>query len=322
MGKKKDTIFDDIFRAILERMPHLILPLINEAFHTDYTLADLKVQMKNEHVDTVRGKKQITDSLLNVRDKRYHVECQRKMDNTLVIRIFDYAVTIALEEARNSSRKPEQLKLAFPSSCVLYLTDNENVGNSLNVPIEFPDGYVHNYSVPVLKAQAYSKEEIFQKDLLMLLPYYILRYEKQYAVINKNPEKQEELIKEYESICHSLYRQVGDTEYNDLVTMIKDVVTREMQEYSNILERMDEAMSGCVYELHSERMMRLGREEEQQKAVGMLIRKKGMTEEEACEVLEVNLENYRAYKNAINKEGRTQEHSVDEVLPRKRGRKL
>ena len=31
-----NTIFDDVFRTMIEKMPYLAVPLINEVFHTDY----------------------------------------------------------------------------------------------------------------------------------------------------------------------------------------------------------------------------------------------------------------------------------------------
>ena len=31
------TIFDDVFRTIAQKMPQLLIPLINEVFHTSYS---------------------------------------------------------------------------------------------------------------------------------------------------------------------------------------------------------------------------------------------------------------------------------------------
>ena len=31
-----NTIFDDVFRTMVERMTYLLVPLINEVFHTSY----------------------------------------------------------------------------------------------------------------------------------------------------------------------------------------------------------------------------------------------------------------------------------------------
>lgn len=43
------TIFDDVFRTMLEKMPQLIIPLINEVFGTDYPGDIHIVQKRNEH---------------------------------------------------------------------------------------------------------------------------------------------------------------------------------------------------------------------------------------------------------------------------------
>ena len=37
-----NTIFDDVFRTMIEKMPYLAVPLINEIFHTSYP-KDVKI---------------------------------------------------------------------------------------------------------------------------------------------------------------------------------------------------------------------------------------------------------------------------------------
>ena len=59
-----NTIFDNVFRTMMEKMPELVVPLINEVFGTNYP-ADIAVeQQRNEH-QTKNGEK-ITDSRLNI----------------------------------------------------------------------------------------------------------------------------------------------------------------------------------------------------------------------------------------------------------------
>ena len=44
-----NTIFDDVFRTMIEKMPYLAVPLINEVFHASYP-EDVKItQLRNEH---------------------------------------------------------------------------------------------------------------------------------------------------------------------------------------------------------------------------------------------------------------------------------
>ena len=44
-----NTIFDDVFRTMMEKMTLLVVPLINDVFHTSYP-ADVEiVQLRNEY---------------------------------------------------------------------------------------------------------------------------------------------------------------------------------------------------------------------------------------------------------------------------------
>ena len=44
-----NTIFDDVFRTMMEKMTYLIVPLINEGFHTSYPENVKIVHLRNEH---------------------------------------------------------------------------------------------------------------------------------------------------------------------------------------------------------------------------------------------------------------------------------
>ena len=67
-----NTIFDDVFRTMLEKMPELAVPLINEIFGTSYPEDIEIIQRRNEH-QTKQGEI-ITDSQLLIAEKIYHLE--------------------------------------------------------------------------------------------------------------------------------------------------------------------------------------------------------------------------------------------------------
>ena len=111
-----NTIFDNVFRTMLEKMPELVVPLINEVFGTNYP-ADIAVeQQRNEH-QTKNGEK-ITDSRLKIADKIYHIECQSTGDAEMVIRMIEYDFAVSLETKQIENGR---YKIYFPHSCVLYL---------------------------------------------------------------------------------------------------------------------------------------------------------------------------------------------------------
>ena len=92
-----NTIFDDVFRTMVQKMPKLFIPLINEVFHTDYSENEIFSQLRNEHEE--EWGKIISDSIFLIRDKTYHVECQSVDDTTMAIRMVEYDFAIALEQA-------------------------------------------------------------------------------------------------------------------------------------------------------------------------------------------------------------------------------
>ena len=44
-----NTIFDDVFRTMVEKIPQLAVPLINEVFQTSYPEDVEIIQLRNEH---------------------------------------------------------------------------------------------------------------------------------------------------------------------------------------------------------------------------------------------------------------------------------
>lgn len=82
-----NTIFDDVFRTMQEKMPEQTIPLINDVFGTQYSIDTKIIQGRNEH-HTENGEV-ITDSYLGIGGKRYHIECQSTEDQTMVLRMIE-----------------------------------------------------------------------------------------------------------------------------------------------------------------------------------------------------------------------------------------
>lgn len=252
-----NTIFDDVFRTMVEKMPYLMVPLINEIFGTNYP-DDVKImQLRNEHQQ--EDGELITDSCLRICQKLYHIECQSTDDSTMAVRMIEYDFAIAMEGAQKYGRR---YRMEFPRSCVLFLRSTAATPDNLEVEVVFPDGKIHTYQLPVLKMADYTKDRIFEKNLLLLLPFYAIRYEKQIPELEKNPEEFQKLLKEYESIRLRLEelleykdRVIVYTDLTKLILKIADYIFRKDQK---IQKGIGEVMGGKVLELESERLRREG----------------------------------------------------------------
>lgn len=171
---QKATIFDDVYRTIVQKMTFLIIPAINEAFGTSYDMDTDVTKLRNEHLEMAG--KIITDSIFRIGGMLYHLECQSTVDGTMALRMFEYDAAIAIEDAYKG-KAPCTVK--FPLSAVIYLRPDKNAKDFLSMQVEFPDGQSLIYKVPVINVQKYSLDEIFNKWLWIFLPFYIMRYEKE-----------------------------------------------------------------------------------------------------------------------------------------------
>ena len=252
-----NTIFDDVFRTMVEKMTYLLVPLINEVFHTSYP-EDVKiVHLRNEH--QLENGELITDARLLIGDKVYHIECQSTDDTTMSIRMFEYDVAIALENRRKVGRK---FFVEFPKSCVVYLRTTKNTPDVEEVEMKLPDGQVCEYRIPTVKVERYTKEKIFEKNLLMLLPFYVMRYEDAAQAIGKDSEKLQGLLKEYENIRINLEKELSIagkselyTDLNKLIVRISDYIFRKEEK---VRKGVDDIMGGKVLQLESERLREEG----------------------------------------------------------------
>ena len=248
-----NTIFDDVFRTMIEKMPYLAVPLINEVFHTSYP-EDVKItQLRNEHQQ--KDDEIITDSCLLIGKKMYHIECQSTDDTTMAIRMIEYDFAIAVENAEKQGRR---YRIEFPRSCVLFLRSSGNTPDYLEADVIFPDGKTHVYSIPAIKMADYTKDHIFEKNLLMLLPFYIMRYEKKKHDMRKNLELLQILLDEYDEIRINLEKELTETGkaelYTNLTKLIVKIADHIFEKEEDIRKGIGDVMGGKVLELESERL--------------------------------------------------------------------
>ena len=251
------TIFDDVFRTMMEKMPYLAIPLINEVLHTSYAEDAKIIPLHNEYHG--EGGEIITDTVLLLGDKIYHLECQSTDDVTMAIRMIEYDLAIAIERAEKQERR-YQVKL--PESCVLYLRSNRNIPDYLEVELTFPDEKSCIYQVPTVKMEDYTKDLIFEKNLLVLLPFYVMRYEKSVQELEENPEKLRQLLAEYEEIRKQLELARKQSERSELYFKLNQLIVRIsdyiFQNSRKVRKEVRSIMGGNILELESEKLIAKG----------------------------------------------------------------
>ena len=125
----------------------------------------------------------------------------------------------------------------------------------------------------------YTSSSIFEKNLLMLLPFYIMRYEKTAHDMSEKPELFQEMLNEYEEIRHRLEIESATEKisgmYSDLITLMVKISDHIFRNEENIRKGIGETMGGQVLELASEKAERLAKEaaKEAEERMSILINK-------------------------------------------------
>ena len=255
---ESSTIFDDVFRTMLEKMPQLAVPLINEVFGTSYP-EDVKIiQKRNEH-QTQNGRI-ITDSHLLIANRIYHIECQSTDDSTMVIRMIEYDFAISLEQVQKENGR---YRMYFPQSCVLYLRGIKK-RDTISVELVMPNGDTVEYTVPVVQVQEFTCDDMLRKRLLFLLPYHVIKYEQE-KDLDTDSEKWKEFLdecKKIESYLEENFLEKGNEKsYRDMIELIIRIADHVFRDNEKVRKGFGDVMGGKVLELESDKLIQRGIEQ-------------------------------------------------------------
>ena len=130
-----------------------------------------------------------------------------------------------------------------------------------------PGGTVQ-YDIPVMKIQKYSLDDIFEKRLLMLIPFYIFSHEGSFSEYNSNEQKLEELKAEYHVILERLdgleqQGVIGAFDKRTIIDLSGDVINEIAQKYKNVQKGVGGMMRGAMLETSARTILNQGISENQ-----------------------------------------------------------
>ena len=232
MNKKKNsnivsTPYDDVFRTLLNDCRRLIIPVINEIFHEDFSGDEEIVFMPETH-------------FLNQQDGG---EEKRVTDTSFKI-------------------VGDTLKVEIPHSAILFLRCDTSTPDQMRIEMRTPGGTVR-FDVLVMKSQRYGIDEIFEKNLLFLIPFYIFSHESRFVEYNKDKGKLESLKAEYIDIRNRLDNllesgQISAYTRKIIMEMSNKVVENLARKYENVREGVKSIMGGRVLEHEAKTILREG----------------------------------------------------------------
>lgn len=283
-------IYDGAFRTILNDCRKLVIPVINEIFGESYT-GDEKIEFfPNEHFidqQDEADRKRITDTnfrITGTETKKYYLECESSYPNgRITIRLFEYDSQIALDEGEITE---ETLTVTFPNTAVLYLRTRKKTPDKMKYVIVTPGGTVQ-YDIPIMKVKSYLLDDIFEKRLLMLIPFYIFSHEDSFPDYNSSRQRLENLKSEYREILDRLNGMeeqgiIGAFDKRTIIELSSDVIKEITQKYENVKKGVGDIMGGALIETEARRLKNEAEKEAAKKTALRLLQMGKLTIEEVA----------------------------------------
>ena len=135
----------------------------------------------------------------------------------------------------------------------------------MEIEIKAPRGSL-TLDVRLMKIRDYSIEDIFEKKLYFLIPFYIFTHEKDLKRIDKDEDALAKLLREYQWIIEQLEQARENEELTAFAwltirDMSKKVVDKIAMKYRNVKEGVKEVMGGRVLEYEAKTIYNEGRTE-------------------------------------------------------------
>lgn len=151
------------------------------------------------------------------------------------------------------------------------------------------------YPVHVIKMITYTLDQIFRKNLLFLIPFYIFTHENHFIEYNENTDKLQKLLAEYKEIkdrLETLNEQGLISEFTKctIIDMSNKVLEHIARNYKQITKGVKAVMGGKILEYEAKTILNKGRTEGKIVAYAEMIRDGYISVSEAAARLNIPVE--------------------------------
>ena len=263
---KNETVYDSVFWTSVNMLTRYLIPLVNEAFGERFTEnASITLKPGKQVTELTNGslRRRELDSLARVSEafssptdpgpgelveRDYHFECEASGGSTVALRIVEYASGYAFQ---NPVLTKDGAELVIPYSAVIFLRPPAGVTDHLRIRIRYPGGIAH-YDVPALRMQDYTVEDLFDKGLLLLVPFSIFLFgDKELREMDTQTESLSKLEGMLDTINARLQEMVSDRQIDavqrgNLLRYTDRVIAKAAAKYQNVRKGAERIMGGYI----------------------------------------------------------------------------
>jgi len=182
--RETQHLFDLMFKRLMHLSSVAIVHFINGLFGTNHPPDSTVDYPKTESVTRNLGHF-ISDVLIVIaKTFTYHIEAQIDNDENMAVRVFEYDWQSGLLSKTVSGNV---IDVKIPRSIVIYWETTKSTPKTVILRLHFYDGTTFDYKVESFKFLDYTLKELEAKNLVILLPFYLLKLRKRVNAALKLP---------------------------------------------------------------------------------------------------------------------------------------
>ena len=227
-----------------------MIPPLGERYQGDEEVINLSEIVYINRQDGEQDKR-IVDSAIAVIShdgtrRVFHLECQSSDDNSMMIRMIEYDTQIAIRHNRELS--DGNIRIRMPESGILYLRSTDKTPDIMGITIEVPGNRSVSYEMPVVKLKSYDVDSIFEKELYLLIPFYLFNLEGLFDQITDGDEQAKTELREQISDLYERLKERTDEgqidEYTkaSIINLSKKVMNALTRSYGAVRKEVDHIM--------------------------------------------------------------------------------
>ena len=267
---ENEKAVDSALATMIVRLEAYIVPLINELFGESFP-DNAKIRILNrKHIRSrMEGsfRRGNTDVIIEVAEalrdealRLYHFTCEPWFDKTAIVRCVEHGCVIAEENAKIT---PEEITITIPNSGIIFLRPDDRILKKYTVISESPQRSEISYGIPTLQMKDYSIDRLFERKLLILIPFYFFRYVNEFEKIDSD----EELLGKMENEVMDINTRLEAMKAKNELTAVQKQVVQELllrvtdsltAEYRNVRKIVDTIMSGYIARTKADEILEEG----------------------------------------------------------------
>ena len=203
-------LFDLMFKYILkEASPGAIVHFINGLFNRDYP-QDCSVTFTATESVTNQSQKMEkiqSDIILVLNGDTFLIEAQIGDDETIALRVFQYGFAHA-RQSKYISEDERIITLVMPEVRIIYWETTHKTPDKVTLRLVFPNGSPHDYEIETFKVLDQSLETLEQRKMVLLVPFYLLKFRKELKKPSTTSEKRQQLAEQMKELLLQLEHMV------------------------------------------------------------------------------------------------------------------